>query len=210
MPTQRLPFGAMTGVPPARETSPLEVLVRRSPGCFGPEAFEFRVQRQADGSAVWTRGDYDYNGNVNFGDLLTLARSLHPKDEVLGRAVQVGIGPKLQFVESFCAVHGYPNLACLAVNRESLRPAPGYQGDWEAMEVVVESSPVRGEQDVEGPGRRRPPRLPAPAAPSSGMPAPAPSRRAARPAPVPSTWRAATRAAWRSRRRPGRSAPRSS
>ncbi|MBB3221305.1 hypothetical protein [Pseudoduganella umbonata] len=74
---------------------------------------------------------------ITYGDLLTLARSLYPKDEVLGRAVQVGIGPKLQFVESFCAVHGYPNLACLAVNRETSRPAPGYQGDWEADNRAV-------------------------------------------------------------------------
>lgn len=74
---------------------------------------------------------------ITYGDLLTLARSLHPKDDVLGRAVPVGIGPKLQFVEGFCAAHGYPNLACLAVNRESLRPAPGYQGDWEADKRAV-------------------------------------------------------------------------
>jgi hypothetical protein len=68
---------------------------------------------------------------ITYGDLLTLARSLYPKDDVLGRAVPVGIGPKLQFVEGFCMAHGFPNLACLAVNRETLRPAPGYQGDWE-------------------------------------------------------------------------------
>lgn len=74
---------------------------------------------------------------ITYGDLLTLARSLHPKDEVLGRAVPVGIGPKLLFVEAFCAGHGYPNLACLAVNRESLRPRPGYQGDWEADKRAV-------------------------------------------------------------------------
>lgn len=74
---------------------------------------------------------------ITYGDLLTLARSLHPKDEVLGRAVQVGIGPKLQFVEGFCAAHGFPNLACLAVNRETMRPAPGYQGDWDADRRAV-------------------------------------------------------------------------
>lgn len=74
---------------------------------------------------------------ITHGDLLTLARSLHPKDEVLGRAVVVGIGPKLVFVESFCAAHGYPNLACLAVNRDSLRPRPGYQGDWETDKRAV-------------------------------------------------------------------------
>lgn len=74
---------------------------------------------------------------ITYGDLLTLARSLHPKDEVLGRAVPVGIGAKLQFVESFCATHGLPNLACLAVNRETLRPGPAYQGDWEAEKRAV-------------------------------------------------------------------------
>lgn len=76
---------------------------------------------------------------ITYGDLLTLARSLHPKDEVLGRAVAVGIGPKLQFVEGFCTAQGYPNLACLAVNRETLRPASGYRGDWEADKRAVGS-----------------------------------------------------------------------
>lgn len=75
--------------------------------------------------------------SITYGDLLTLARSLHPKDEVLGRAVPVGIGPKLQFVEGFCAMHGLPRLACLAVDRETGRPAPGYQGDWEADRRAV-------------------------------------------------------------------------
>jgi len=74
---------------------------------------------------------------ITYGDLLTLARSLHPKDEVLGRAVQVGIGPKLQFVESFCAAHGHPNLACLAVNRGTMLPASVYRGDWEADKRAV-------------------------------------------------------------------------
>jgi len=72
---------------------------------------------------------------ITHGDLLTLARSLHPKDEVLGRAVTVGIGPKLLFVEGFCAAHGYPNLASLAV--ESARPRSGYQGDWESDRRAV-------------------------------------------------------------------------
>jgi len=74
---------------------------------------------------------------IEYGDLLTLARSLHPKDAVLGRAVPVGIGMKLLFVEAFCASHGYPNLACLAVNKTSKRPGPGYKGDWEAERRAV-------------------------------------------------------------------------
>jgi hypothetical protein len=74
---------------------------------------------------------------IAYADLLTLARSLHPRDAVLARAVPVGIGPKLLFVEGFCATHGYPNLACLAVNKETLRPGPGYAGDWEADKRAV-------------------------------------------------------------------------
>lgn len=74
---------------------------------------------------------------IVYGDLLTLARSLHPKDAVLARAVPVGIGPKLLFVQAFCAAQGYPNLACLAVSRTTQRPGPGYQGDWERDKPAV-------------------------------------------------------------------------
>lgn len=69
---------------------------------------------------------------IAYEDLLTLARSLHPKDATLGREVVVGIGAKLSFVEAFCKSNDYPNLASLAVNRASMRPRPGYLGDWEA------------------------------------------------------------------------------
>ena len=74
---------------------------------------------------------------ITYGDLLAAARQLHPKDEVLGRAVPVGIGMKLLFVEAFCQANAYPNLACLAVNRSTMRPGPGYRGDWEADKRAV-------------------------------------------------------------------------
>jgi hypothetical protein len=74
---------------------------------------------------------------IIYGDLLALARSLHPDDEVLRRAVPVGIGMKLLFVQAFCEANGYPNLACLAVNRQNRRPGPGYTGDWEADKRAV-------------------------------------------------------------------------
>jgi hypothetical protein len=69
---------------------------------------------------------------IVYEDLLTLARSLHPKDATLGREVVVGIGAKLLFVQAFCRAGGYPNLACLAVNRATMRPGAGCQGDEEA------------------------------------------------------------------------------
>lgn len=74
---------------------------------------------------------------IVYGDLLTLARQLHPKDAAVGRAVPVGIGMKLLFVEAFCKANGFPNLACLAVNKSTLRPGPGYKGDWEADKRAV-------------------------------------------------------------------------
>jgi hypothetical protein len=74
---------------------------------------------------------------IIYGDLLALARSLHPDDLVLRRAVPVGIGMKLLFVQAFCEANGYPNLACLAVNRQHRRPGPGYKGDWEADKRAV-------------------------------------------------------------------------
>lgn len=65
-------------------------------------------------------------------DLLTLARSLHPKDLVLGRAVTVGMGMKLRFVADFCAANGYPNLASLA-----LHPAATVRDDAERRAVAA-------------------------------------------------------------------------
>lgn len=74
---------------------------------------------------------------ISYGDLLALARGLHPKDAVLELAVPVGIGMKLLFVEAFCRANGYPNLACLAVNKLTMKPGPGYIGDWEADKRAV-------------------------------------------------------------------------
>lgn len=76
---------------------------------------------------------------ITYGDLLAAARQMHPKDAVLDRAVPVGIGMKLLFVEAFCQAKGYPNLACLAVNKSTMCPGPGYQGDWEADKRAVAS-----------------------------------------------------------------------
>jgi hypothetical protein len=74
---------------------------------------------------------------ISHEDLLTLGRQLHPKDAMLGRAVPVGIGMKLQFIDAFCKANAYPRLACLAVNKASMRPKQGYVGDWEADRQAV-------------------------------------------------------------------------
>ncbi|MFC5462681.1 hypothetical protein [Massilia niabensis] len=57
---------------------------------------------------------------------------MHPKDAAVDRAVPVGLGMKLRFVEDFCRANEFPNLACLAVNPATMRPREGYQGDREA------------------------------------------------------------------------------
>ena len=74
---------------------------------------------------------------VTYKDLLRLARLLYPKDLVLDRAVQVGIGAKLRFVEAFCAAHGLPNLTALAVGPATMRPPAQYGGDWDADRRAV-------------------------------------------------------------------------
>jgi hypothetical protein len=74
---------------------------------------------------------------IAYDDLLTLARTLAPKDATLGRAVPVGIGMKLQYVAQFCAVNGYPNLASLAVDRTSGLPAAAYRANWDDERAAV-------------------------------------------------------------------------
>jgi hypothetical protein len=74
---------------------------------------------------------------VFYSDLLDQAKKLDTEDAELQRAVPVGIGMKLLFVEAFCVTNGYPNLACLAVSKARGRPGDGYTGDWEADKRAV-------------------------------------------------------------------------
>lgn len=65
---------------------------------------------------------------VAYAALLKQARALHPRDAVLGRAVAIGLGPRLQRVAAFCLQHGYPNLAALAVDPVTNLPGPHADG----------------------------------------------------------------------------------
>ena len=88
----------------------------------GSRLFEALVRH-----ATSTRG-----APISHDDLLTLGRQLYPKDAMLGRAVPVGIAMKLQFIDAFCRANAYPRLACLAVDKASMRPKDACAGDWEA------------------------------------------------------------------------------
>lgn len=68
---------------------------------------------------------------VFYSDVLEAARNANPQDDEVLRAVPIGIGMKLLFAEAFCTANNYPNLACLAVNKATGRPGPGYRGNWE-------------------------------------------------------------------------------
>lgn len=61
---------------------------------------------------------------IDYAALLAHARANHPRDAALGRAVPLGIGPKLLLVALFCRQHGYPNLAALAVDSVTGTPGP--------------------------------------------------------------------------------------
>lgn len=69
--------------------------------------------------------------SIFYGDLLDQARTMFNQDAEVKRAVPIGIGMKLLFVEAFCKENGYPNLACLAVNRVRRMPGGGFPGDWQ-------------------------------------------------------------------------------
>lgn len=83
---------------------------------------------------------------IAYDALLAAARAMVPRDAALGRAVAVGIGPKLQIVARFCREHGYPNLAALAVHpvtgqpgphADALDPAALAATDWSAAPVQL-------------------------------------------------------------------------
>lgn len=71
---------------------------------------------------------------IFYGDLLAQARALFPLDAEVDHAVPIGIGMKLLFVEAFCKANGYPNLACLAVNKGRHIPGVSYPGNAEYWE----------------------------------------------------------------------------
>lgn len=73
---------------------------------------------------------------IRYGDLLAAARKRFSEDAIVQRAVPIGIGMKLLFVQAFCDKHGYPNLACLAVN-QSGEPGRSYPGNWKLDMLAV-------------------------------------------------------------------------
>lgn len=86
---------------------------------------------------------------ITYDALLAQARAMYPRDAALGRAVPVGIGPKLQIVARFCREHGYPNIAALAVHPVTGQPGPHAGGadmstiaatDWTAAPAQLAAS----------------------------------------------------------------------
>jgi len=91
---------------------------------------------------------------IGYADLLTLARLLHPKDAVLGRAVPVGIGLKLAFVDGFCAANDYPRLAGLASAAPDAERAAVAAFDWSAADARLPA--YAAEQKAMVPKRLKP------------------------------------------------------
>ena len=56
---------------------------------------------------------------IGYADLLERGRIMYPHDAALGRAVPVGIRPKLAFVSGFCQAGGFPDLSRLVVKEVS-------------------------------------------------------------------------------------------
>src|SRR5689334_25345 len=81
-------------------------------------------------AALVQRAAHHPEKSIFYGDLLDRARTMFPNDDETKRAVPIGIGMKLLFVQAFCETSGYPNLACLAVNKGKQIPGIAYPGDW--------------------------------------------------------------------------------
>jgi len=74
---------------------------------------------------------------IGYADLLERGRIMYPHDASLGRAVPVGIRPKLRFVSAFCLANDFPDLGGLVVKEVAgSEPAADAQAirdaDWSA------------------------------------------------------------------------------
>lgn len=72
---------------------------------------------------------------IDYADVLERGRLMYPHDAALGRAVPVGIRPKLAFVSGFCQAAGVPDLSRLVVKtvagQETLADHASFAGvDW--------------------------------------------------------------------------------
>lgn len=88
---------------------------------------------------------------IGYAALLGQARALHPRDAALGRAVVVGIGPKLTLVALFCRQHGYPNLAALAVDPDKGLEGPHADGPADTAALAAtdwSAAPARLAADI--------------------------------------------------------------
>ena len=77
---------------------------------------------------------------IQYADLVGAAKRSHPDDPVVGNAINVSIGKKLDPINWFCREHGLPNLTCLAVDASG-KPGLGYMrnNNWELEKAEVAS-----------------------------------------------------------------------
>lgn len=74
---------------------------------------------------------------IRYGALVARAKRDFPDDDIVKSAIPISIGKRLLMIEEFCTGHGYPNLACLAVNAKG-RPGIRYTNNWaEEMAAVA-------------------------------------------------------------------------
>lgn len=76
------------------------------------------------------------DATVEYGQLAARAKAEFPDDELAQGATAVGIGRRLLVIETFCATHGLPNLACLVVNKDG-EPGDSYKRNWEEDKRLV-------------------------------------------------------------------------
>lgn len=77
------------------------------------------------------------NKIVTYGELISLARELHPDDLQAKNAVPVSSGRSLDVIRQFTNERKMPDLTCLVVNAKTKEPGPLYPGNWAIDKVSV-------------------------------------------------------------------------
>ncbi|QIE30348.1 hypothetical protein [Caballeronia sp. SBC2] len=84
---------------------------------------------------------------ITYGELVAMAKALHPDRSEVQNAIPVSSGRKLDVIRTFCLAHGLPDLASLVVNQASAKPGESYVGrhDADALQQKVFAFDWHGE-----------------------------------------------------------------
>jgi hypothetical protein len=75
---------------------------------------------------------------LTYGRLVELAKSQFPTNEVVQRAIPIGVGRRLDFVRAFTEQRGLPDLSSLVVNKSTNECGVGFTRNFDPASVRAE------------------------------------------------------------------------